>query len=627
MKNEIVHRVFDFIKVFPPFDMLDAASNWTIAQSSSVLYLSQGKTLFDIGDSPNNCFYIVNDGAIHLFQSDGTLVEECDEGDLLGLRPLIAQSPYLLKAVAHEETLVYCIPTHVFVPLMDNNPKVSRYIATNFAVGVGNKYYQKSTVLPLGESQHYLNDIIGMDSYTLPFYTSKETTIKDSARIMAEKKIGSLIICDSDLCPIGIVTDKDLRAKVVAGDIAKTEPVSYIMSSPVLCLKPQTSLAEMQIAMLKHKINHLVITQDGTDTQPIIGIVSKHDLVVIQSDNPASLIKGVQKADNIEKLKVLRDALNRITEKYVRNDVPMKFILEVTSEINDSIIQKVIELSEKKLDPGYFKQVDYAFLVLGSMARGEQLLMTDQDNAIIYRANSNFPDLKERLLVLAKEINDALNYIGFEYCPADMMASNPAYCLTLEEWQNKFYGWMYEPGEHEVMMCTIFFDYRNVYGDKTLTDTLSAYIFDHLDKQEVFLRDLAQNALANPAPLSFFRKFVVEKSGEHKDTFDIKLRAMMPLVDAARLFILQNRISGVNSTIERFQKLAEIDKNNSELLDFAAKSFETLLKTRTLHGFKNKDSGRYIKPDDMDKMDRVLLRNAFQPINDIQSIIKIRFVL
>lgn len=629
MKNEIVHRVYDFLKEFPPFNMMDSEALWRLSQQSKVLYLPQNQALFTIGEPPKKHFYIVNDGAIQLFQGDGTLVEICDEGDVLGLRPLIAQSPYLLNAIAAEETLLYGIPTEVFEPIMDGNPKIGRYIATNFAVGVGNKYYQKpaSPSSSFDTEINVYNDLVSVESQMAPIFTQSDTTIQEAARIMAEKKIGSIVVCDTAKRPIGIVTDKDLRTQVVAGDILKTEPIAHIMSSPVFCITPQLTLAEMQIAMLRHRVNHLVITEDGTDQKMLLGIISKHDLVVVQTDNPASLLKGIQKANTIDQLKTLRLALDKIIARYVKSDVPMKFILEVTSEINDSILQKVIQLCEIKLDPDYYKKVDYAFMVLGSMARKEQLLMTDQDNAIIYKEEPQIHDVKEKLLVLAREITYSLNVIGFEYCPADMMASNPLYCLSIKEWQETFYQWIYQPGEKEVMMSTIFFDFRAVYGNKSLTAELSHYIFENLNKQEVFLRHLAQNALANPAPLSFFRKFVVEKSGEHKDTFDIKLRAMMPLVDAGRLFILQNRLSGVHSTIERFKKLSEIDSNNRELFVFAADAFETLLKARTVHGIKNEDSGRYIKPTDMDKMDRIQLRNAFQPINDIQGIIKVRFVL
>lgn len=627
MKNEIIHRVFDFLKEYPPFQMMDMEDLWRIAGEVQVVYVPEGEILFSIGEAPKKHFYVVNDGAIQLYQNDDTLVEVCDEGDVLGLRPLIARSPYLLRAVAGEESLLYAIPTDIFEPMMDKYPGIGRYIATNFAVGVGNKYSRSTHSAAQSGVSHMYNDLINMEAHTDPVFTGSETTIQDAARIMAVKKVGSVIICDQNKRPVGIVTDKDLRTKVVAGDVLKAEPVSRIMSSPVWCVTPRLTLAEMQMAMLRLKVNHLVITEDGTSDKPLLGVISAHDLVVIQTDNPASLMKGIQKATTTDQLKSLRHILDHMIARYIKSDVPMKFIMEVVSEINDSILQKTIELAEKKLDADLYKKIEYAFVVLGSMARKEQLLMTDQDNAIIYREHPDIPDIKDRLLVLAREINDCLNEIGFEYCPAGMMASNPAYCLSLEEWLKTFRKWIYEPGEKEVMMCTIFFDFRCVYGQSALTEELSQFIFKSLGQQEVFLRHLAQNALANPAPLSFFRKFVVEKSGEHKDNFDIKLRAMMPLVDAARLFILQYQISGVHSTIERFTALSESDINNRELYIFAADAFETLIRTRTFHGINNQDNGRYIQPSDMDKMDRIQLRNAFQPIDDLQSIIKVRFVL
>jgi CBS domain-containing protein len=626
-KNEIVHRIYDFIKNYPPFHLLNDTDLWSVSKTADVRYLDPGEILFDIGEMPPKLFYIVNDGAINLFQQDDTLVETCDEGDVLGLRPLIAQSPYLLRAVASEETLLYCISTEVFVPFIDKYPGVGKYIATNFAVGVGNKYHSSNQTKSSRDMSGIYTEARITKKDEPPIYIDGSISIRDAAKIMVNKKIGSIIICDERQYPKGIMTDKDLRTKVVAGDISKDEPVASIMSSPVVCVKPNLSIAELQLAMIRHKIDHLVVTDDGTPHNPVLAVISKRDLVVSQSNSPTNLFKEIQKAESIEKLKNLRDRLEELINGYIQNDVPVKFILEIASEINDEIIRKAIHLCELKADPHYFSEVEYTFLLMGSMARKEQLLRTDQDNAIIYHDNPALPDLKEKLLSLASDITKSLNEIGYEYCPSDMMASNPEHCLTLEEWEHTFYKWITQPGEKEVMMCTIFFDYRPVYGNQDLAVRLSEYIFKLLDKQEVFLRHLAQNAISNPPPLSFFRKFVVEKSGEHKDSFDIKLRAMMPMVDAARLLTLQYRIQGVYSTIERYQALVDKDSNNAELYHFAALAYETLLKVRTKHGIKNKDKGRHIQPDEMDKFSRLQLRNAFQPIHDLQNIIKIRFIL
>ena len=444
---------------------------------------------------------------------------------------------------------------------------------------------------------------------------------------MATHQIGSIVVCDQEIRPIGIVTDKDLRIKVVAGDIRKKENISLIMSSPVICVKPGLSISELQILMIKNRINHLAVTQDGTIQSKLIGVVSEHDLVVQQADNPSILIREIRKSQSGEQLKRIRDKVERLIKKYIAQEVSISFITQVVSGINDEIIQQAIRLSEAKLGKELYKGIKYCWLALGSEGREEQLLRTDQDNALIYMQNDSIPDIKEKCIRLATEVTSILHEVGYEYCPAEMMASNPSWCQSVEEWQQTFHRWIYQPGEKEIMMCTIFFDYRPVYGEKSLVTSLTDHIFQLLDKQEVFLHLLAKNALENPPPLSFFRNFIVEKNGEHKDSFDIKLRAMMPLTDAARLLTLANRTGGENNTCKRFLSLADIEPQNAELYKMAADAYEILIRIRTKHGFSKNDSGRYIQPNEMDKMDRLLLRNAFQPIDELQKLIKIRFQL
>lgn len=181
----------------------------------------------------------------------------------------------------------------------------------------------------------------------------------------------------------------------------------------------------------------------------------------------------------------------------------------------------------------------------------------------------------------------------------------------------------------QMLFCTLifFFDYRPVFGNKELAEQLTEHIFTDVEKQRIFLAFMAKNALKNPPPLSFFRNFVVEKSGEHKDEFDIKKRAMMPLADAARVLTIEARVGKVNNTFKRFEKLAELYPTNKDLFEQAADAYEILMRYRTLQGLRNKDSGRYFKPSELNKMQRAQLRNSFQPITDLQSLLTVRFQL
>ena len=205
------------------------------------------------------------------------------------------------------------------------------------------------------------------------------------------------------------------------------------------------------------------------------------------------------------------------------------------------------------------------------------------------------------------------------------MASNPKWCLSVTEWKEQFNNWITHPNADKIMLCTIFFDYHLVFGNKELVNDISESIFKSIHKYEIFLNFLALNALKNPPPLSFFRQFLVENSGEHKDFFDIKARALMPLVDAARLLILSHNVKNISSTIYRFEKLADLEPQNKDLYDSCIDAFKILLRFRTNQGLKHNDSGRFIDLKTLNKPDRLKLKNCFKPIKDIQELISIRF--
>jgi CBS domain-containing protein len=224
-------------------------------------------------------------------------------------------------------------------------------------------------------------------------------------------------------------------------------------------------------------------------------------------------------------------------------------------------------------------------------------------------------------------VRDVLVACGFEKCPADMMASNPKWCQPLHTWKQYFYNWIHEPTEEALMHTSIFYDYRPVYGDFSLSRQLTDYIYENIQQERIFLPFLAKHALQSPPPLSFFRNFIVERGGEHKDQFDIKLRAMTPLVDAARVLTLDNRVAEENNTFKRFAKLAELEPQNAELYREAAMAYEIMMRFRALNGLRNKNSGRYLNPNQLNKLERQTLRSTFKPISDIQELLQVRFQL
>lgn len=633
MKNTIAERIFDFLKDFPPFDVLNKDQLLQISTNIKVTYLEKDTVVFNQDEKPHYDFYIVKDGAIGLFRSmdeDDILVDICDEGDIFGLRPLIQNDHYLMSAKANEESILYAIPVEILKEIINVNEKANKYIIASFSSNIKTPYANKKALFgnidTLDSNNNNLSDFQTAEYSKNPIFCSKETSIQKAAEIMSQKRVGSILIVE-EKNPIGIITDKDLRLKVATGLVPITEKASTIMSSPVITVPKNITTAEAQISMLKHKITHLCITKNGTPNSELIGIMSEHDIVVLQGNNPSVLIKEVKRTKDVTSLKYIREKTSHLLESYMKQNIPIAFVSKIISEITDTITLRIIEfsLAEMETEP----PVKFGWLALGSQGRKEQLLITDQDNALVFENVSpdDYETTKAYFLKLSKKITDKLNVVGFEYCPADMMASNPKWCLSLDEWKQQFNTWITKPSEKAIMMCTIFFDFNLVYGEEKLVQKLAKSIFKSINSYEIFLNFLGRNALINPPPLGFFRQFLVENNGEHKNQFDLKARALMPLIDAARLITLSHQLKNKNNTIERFEALIIEEPQNKDLYLSCIDAFKILLRYRTKQGINHHDSGRYVDLNNLSKTEKLKLKGCFKPIKDIQELLNIRYNL
>ncbi len=633
MKNTIAERIFDFLKDFPPFNVLSKEQLLTISKNVKVIYVENETYVFKQEEKPHDSFYVVKDGAIGIFrEKDNILMDECDEGDIFGLRALIGKNNYLLSAKAIEESIIYSISAHLLKEIITTNSEANKFLLASFATNTRNPYSneEKGTLFANDEStlisKNNLTEVQSAQYSKNPVTCDANTSIKEAANIMTSSRVGSIIITKNNQ-PKGIITDKDLRTKIATGIFSIKDKVETIMSFPVITYPENITVAEAQIAMLQHKITHLCITKDGTPNSDLKGILSEHDIVVIHGNNPSVLIKEVKRAKSAEDLKYIRDKAENLLSGYLEQNVPIFFVSKIITAINDAITKKVIAISLQEMDQE--PPTTFGWLAIGSQGRKEQLLLTDQDNALVFEdvSKEKHPEVQKYFLELSKNITEKLHHIGFEFCPADMMASNPKWCLSISEWKKQFNNWITKPDADKIMLCTIFFDYDLIYGNKYLVNEMSESIFQSIEKYEIFLNFLALNAIKNPPPLSFFRQFLVEHGGEHKDQFDIKARALMPLVDAARLLILSNNIKDFNNTIFRFEKLAELEPQNKDLYESCISAFKILLRFRTQQGLKNKDSGRFIDLNLLNKADKLKLKGCFKPIHDIQELISVRFKL
>lgn len=633
MKNTISHRVADFLKGFPPFSFLHQKDLEKLSEQISIVYKDKDAVIFAENEKTHDSFYVVHKGAVALKKSQkNAVLDMCDEGDIFGLRPLLAQENYIMEAVAYEETILYAIPIAVFKPYALENRTVGNFLIESYASNTRNPYSDIHKDKLYGDDLVHENHHAERDSFDLqPIKYSKKivtcgpsTTARDIAKIMTKKKVGAILIVD-EMLPIGIITDKDLRNKIVTGDYSILTTAETIMTKPVITYPKKMTVTEAQMAMMKSNISYLCLTKDGTTNTKAVGILSKHDVMVALGNNPAVLIKALKRAKKAKEIKPIRARIMQLLQGYLDQNIPMTLISKIITELNEACTTRVIEISLEKMSSP--PPVKFAWLALGSQGRSEQMLHTDQDNAIVYENVSDVFKEETRVYFLkfAALVNKGLFEIGYDYCPAEMMASNPKWCMSLEEWKSQVHHWITNPGKNEVLLSFIFFDYSLTYGDAVIVDELSESIFENVKANPIFYVHLVSGALQSPSPTGFFRQFLVEQDGANKDHFDIKRRALMPLTDAARVLILSHSVKSISNTAERFEKLAELEPNNRELYLSCSYSFKALLKFRTKQGLLHHDSGQFIALESLSKMEKIKLKRTFKTIKELQELISIRF--
>lgn len=633
MKNPVAQSIVDFLKHYPPFNTLDNADLLHIAENSKILYLDKNQTLFKGGDTTHPDFYVVKSGAIGLSitsDAEETLIDKCDEGDILGLRPFFAKNDYLMTAKAREESILCAIPITIFQPFTTANTAILSFLLESFASQTRNPYDKERKGILISENILFNDQVADIQYYQPIKYTRNPITanaddvLKFIAKTMSNSSIGSVLIQENQL-PIGIITDRDLRNKIATGLYPVDIDAKTIMTSPVITVPENISVAEAQMVMLKHGVGHLCVTRDGSNKSPISGIISEHDVIAAQSNTPGVLLKQTRRATNAKELKYVREKLTDLIQNSIDTNIPISHVSNIVAEINIELTRRAIELSVEKL--GVAPPARFVWVNVGSQGRKEQLLKTDQDNALIFEdvEAEKYDDIKTYFHELAEMVNDILEKVGYEPSPSGLLASNPLWCKSLSGWIKQYNTWMKTPAEKGVELSTTFFDFDFIYGAPEIEDVLVENILENLKKNNKFFGYLAADTLKNPPPLGFFRQFLLESDGEHKDSFDIKSRALEPLIDAARVLALSHNLVEITNTYHRFKKLAELEPKHSDLYDECAEAFNTLMRFRTEEGLINDSDGKYINLNELSKTDKVKLKNCFEPINEIQDIIKNRF--
>lgn len=633
MNNSLAAGIVEFLKNYIPFSDLSIEDLYAISLSINVLSLDKNDTVFKIGDDLHNKFYVVASGLMHISMisdAEEHLIDKPAIGEVFGLRPFFAKNKYATNAKAVQDSIIYAIPIATFKPFIANNTKVLDFLLQNFTSSSSDSTENSGTSFTneggkTFETQSEIQFFQSLEYNKVPLLVTADETIQNVAQKMTDGLTGCALVHEHFI-PTGIITDVDLRKKVATGRFYITALANKIMSTPVITVPQNTSLAEAQLLMLQNNITHLCVTEDGTDKSKIKGIISQQDLIFAQASNPGVLIKEIKRAPNSGELHKIRIKFEEFVQNSIQKKIPLSHINTISGEVNNALIKRAIDLTV--LDLGS-PPVRFSWFSVGSQGRKEQLIFTDQNSFLVYEDVAAEKNLivKDYFLRLAKKVVAILEEVGYISSINTYNASNPEWCKSFSEWVSQFNLWMNFPGDKTNGMATLFFDYELAYGSFEIEEQLNEAVFKNLDNAKKFYAYLGAETLKKPAPLTFFKQFNVEEQGVNKDLFDIKNRAILPLVDAARLLILSHKIKGVNNTFLRFKQLAMLEPKYAEIYLNAAEAFMFFTKIRTREGLKNNSNGQFILLEELSKSDKEKLKNAFIPMKDLEEIIKNKFQL
>jgi CBS domain-containing protein len=611
-----------FLAEHAPFSVLPLETRLWVARQSQIEYFATDIDILTQGGAPAQFLYLVRRGAVDLRRADRTEpLDTLHEGELFGYVSLIRESPPVVTVRTRDETLCYLIPAAAFQQLRHDDPSFAQFFARSLTERLDLALRQGVPATSIAPElfQTRLGDLVQRGIVAI----APDATVRDAALLMREQRVSCLVV---DLPPYGvldgnsgIVTDRDLRNRVLAEGLAETTPVAQIMSAPARSMPAESLVFEVLLAMLEHGIHHMPVSEGGL----LVGMVTFSDILRRQSSNPLLLPGQLRRAVSDSDMRAYADRVAESVGALLDAGARVSDIARMVTVAYDALQAHLLRLTEEELGP---PPCPYAWLVLGSGGRYEQTLRTDQDNALVY-ADDAPAGADVYFARLAERVVGRLVAAGFPRCPGNIMATNAQWRRPLADWRGYFQRWIDHPDEEALLAAAIFFDFRVVYGALDIEPTLRP-VLHRASTQRVFLGRLARAALRHTAPLGMFQQLVLERKGKRRDLLDLKLRGVGMVSALARLFALEVG-SPATSTIARLRDAQSGSSAGGESTEELIASFEFLSVLRLRHQYRQLIAGHapdnLVSLEELSTLERRELKEALRVIAGVQRGVEMAF--
>ncbi|WP_108858841.1 DUF294 nucleotidyltransferase-like domain-containing protein [Ruegeria sp. Alg231-54] len=587
-----------FLKSVHPYDALPPETLDQIANQIEVWEVEEDFPVYELGNTLPGVF-VIYEGHVEITDENDAVVSHLGLRNSFGERGLLKDGKAATKARAHTPSVLLVLPPDLVRELIDGHDVVSKFFNRTRSNRSG----------PQSLATSAIDVLMAHNPATCP----PDTSVQEAARIMRDKHISSLCVTETDNL-LGIATLRDISGKYVANGMPAETPVSAIMTANPITLSPSDIGSDVLHVMMERGIGHIPISEGGR----LVGIVTQTDLTHYQAVNSAELVRRIAQADSADQMAVVTAEIPQLLVQLVAAGNRHEIVTRLITDIADTATRRLLALAEDKLGPA---PVPYLWLACGSQGRQEQTGVSDQDNCLMLDDSVTDADMKY-FAELAKYVSDGLDTCGYFYCPGDMMATNPRWCQPVRVWRDYFNGWIAKPNPEAQMLASVMFDLRPIGGAFHLFDDLQAETLAAANANSIFVAHMISNSLKHTPPLGLLRGFATIRSGEHRNTLDLKHNGVVPVVDLARNYSLQGQLTEAN-TRARLKAAASggilSPSGARDLLD----AYDLIAETRLEHQVRlvkgDRKPDNFLPPSDLSDFERSHLRDAFVVVKTMQS--------
>lgn len=599
----IPHQTLDFLATAAPFNLLDEQQRRTLAKQATVLYLTEDNKQ-SLLETASQQLYLVNSGQFEVKDSPAE-ARGVSEGDFFSYQPLTGQEKHPLTIKVQSPGLVYCWAFSAVQPLVEKHQEISDFFSSHQYTDIASQAISSAKNMWLYKrlAEQLSGKVVS---------SHIDISIQQAAQLMAEQKVSCLMLTEQQKLS-GIVTDRDFRTRVVAQGRDSAQSIAEIMTADPVHISQDKTLFDALSLMTEHNIHHLPVT----DQQQPVGMVTASDIVRQQRGNTLFIINELAKADNLYQLSRLSWQLPHYFASYASRLGDFDIAGKVLAQATDIMTRKLIEFFVIKHGTA---PMPFCWLVYGSQARQDQTLGSDQDNGLLL-ANTPNAEQAQYFAQMSEYVCKGLGKCGIKLCDGNIMASNPALRLSLEQAIDEAKQWIATPSPQAIMHFNIFLDVRAVAGDLSLFNQLQK-ARQPLFQQQQFLAALARHANNNSVPLSMFQRFVYAKNTQ--DKIDLKVNAVAIINNLVRLYALKSGLL-VCATPERLQQLPSdsilAKKDAHNLRDI----WLMLNRLRWRHQVQQQCTDNLVSMSELSSIQKHQLKAAFKAIKAAQAAAVMKF--